>query len=261
MAGRSAGASSGIGEAAGKANAASGRLDTLANTEDWRRMTEPGILIRPTNPERSAKAVSMKTFSALFCLLAAAASPALGRPETAASAGPLHWAHFPVRVFLPAHGPGQTEEAQVALAGFDEWTAASHGKIRYVRVADAAKAEITVMLVPGRFLSADVKSVGAVGETTVYSSGGVLQKASIRLVEGLGASEDVQATAAHEFGHALGISGHSDDPGDLMYPVETLHLGAPEEPAPGAAHTVTAHDLRLLAACYPVLFSGDDRKP
>ena len=32
---------------------------------------------------------------------------------------------------------------------------------------------------------------------------------------------DIYATAIHEIGHALGISGHSDNPKDIMYPVSS----------------------------------------
>jgi predicted Zn-dependent protease len=191
----------------------------------------------------------------LFGLLSFAAFPAQCHPEAAPPMRLLHWPQFPVRVYLPAHGPGQADEEQTALAGFDEWVTASHGFIRYVRVSDKAQAQITVEYVPGRFLSPGAKSAGAVGETTLSSSVGVLKKASVRLAEGAAAPEDLQATAAHEFGHALGISGHSDDPDDLMYPIEMIHSEAQDPSLPSEAHTVTAHDLQLLAGCYPGLFS------
>ena len=194
-------------------------------------------------------------------LLAFAASPAPARRPDTPPVRLLHWAQFPVRVYLPAHGQGQAEEAQTVLAGFDEWVKASHGRVSYVRVSESGKAEITVQLVPGRFLSAETRSVGAVGETTFYSRNGTLKKADIRLAEGAGAPEDLQTTAAHEFGHALGISGHSDDPNDLMYPVEISHFNPLDQPLPGEAATVTAHDLRTLKECYPGLFQSSDRRP
>ena len=202
-------------------------------------------------------------FAALLslALIALAASPTLCRPADAPPVRLLHWAQFPVRVYLPTHGQGQAEEAQTVLAGFDEWVKASHGKVSYVRVLEAGKAEITVQLVPGRFLSAETRSVGAVGETTFYSRNGTLRKADIRLAEGAGVPEDLQTTAAHEFGHALGISGHSDDPDDLMYPVEISHFNPLDPPLPGGAATVTAHDLRMLKECYPGLFQSSDRRP
>ncbi len=192
-----------------------------------------------------------------LCLFAWTASPAFCRPDAAPPMRVLHWAHFPVRISLEAHGLGQREEVPTALAGFEEWKAASHGKICFVQVSDPNKADITVQFVPGRYLSAATR---AVGETTIYSSGGVLQKASMRLAEGVMLPEELQATAAHEFGHALGISGHSSDPDDVMYPVETVHFDAQDQPLPGEARTVTAHDLQILAGGYPELFPGATNK-
>ncbi len=168
----------------------------------------------------------------------------------------LYWAQFPVLVFISANGTAQKEEAQTILAGFDEWVAASHGKVRYLRVTEASKAEITVQLEAGRYLSVQQHSVG---ETTVYSSRGVLKEAKIRLAEGAAVPEDLQATAAHEFGHALGIQGHSQDPDDLMFPVEINHFNALDQPLLGTVHTVTAHDLQMLQDCYPGLFSSSGK--
>jgi predicted Zn-dependent protease len=67
---------------------------------------------------------------------------------------------------------------------------------------------------------------------------------------------DLQSVAAHEFGHALGIDGHSDDPGDLMYPVEIRMIGPDGNPVPAPVHSVTLRDLNTLALCYPQLGAG-----
>ncbi len=189
-------------------------------------------------------------------LVALAAPLAFCRPDAPPPMRVLHWTQFPVRLYFVAHGLGQTEEVPTALAGFDEWRTASHGKIRFVRVFDSGKADITIQFVPGRYLSADTQ---AVGETTLYSSDGALKKATMRLAEGVMLPEELQATAAHEFGHALGISGHSSDPDDVMYPVETVHFDLQEQPLPGEARTVTAHDLQILAGGYPGLFPRSDK--
>lgn len=128
----------------------------------------------------------------------------------------------------PAGRPGV---APAALAGFNEWVA--RGKVRYLRVSEVSQADVLVQLVPGHFLSADTKVTGF---TTVCSSSGVLKRASICLAEGAMTPQDLRATAAHELGDALGISGHSDNPDDLVYPVEIIHLEAPDETPPDEAH-------------------------
>lgn len=198
----------------------------------------------------------LKLFMAAAALLLAASS-APSRPLPAPPVFFLHWTQFPVHVYIFAPGRAQQEEVLTVLAGFDEWTVAAQGKISYVRVADTRKAEITVHLEAGRYLSAALQSVG---ETTVYSAKGVLKKAGMRLAEGAMTTDDLQATAAHEFGHALGIQGHSEDQDDLMFPIEILHFNALDPSLLGAAHTVTAHDLQLLKQCYPDLSRGTRRR-
>lgn len=191
-------------------------------------------------------------FAAPFAA-SAAAQPA-GMAYAAASAPlpvpPLHWPQFPVRVYVPAKGAEQTQQALIVLSGLDEWVDASHGKVCYLRVTDPGMADITVQFQPVKFLDPETQTIG---ETQVTWSGTTLKKAAIRLAEGAGTLEDLQATAAHEFGHALGIQQHSEDAGDLMFPVETLHVSAFGDPLPETVPYVTAHDFRLLAACYPQL--------
>jgi predicted Zn-dependent protease len=157
----------------------------------------------------------------------------------------------------------------IVLAGLDEWVDATHAKVCYIRTTDPSKADITVQFEPGKFLSAETRTLSEgqiVGETNIFSSGTTLKKASIQLAEDAGTLEDLQATAAHEFGHALGIERHSDQAGDLMYPVETLHVSEMSDSLPEETPYVTAHDLHLLAACYPQLLlphqpSGPGAKP
>ncbi len=177
---------------------------------------------------------------------------AYAQPAEAAHAAPLslHWPQFPIRVYVPAKGAEQTQQALIVLSGLDEWVDASHGKVCYIRVTDPGAADITVQFQPVKFLDPETQTIG---ETRVTWSGSTLKKAAIRLAEGAGTLEDLQATAAHEFGHALGIQQHSSDPGDLMFAVETLHVSAFGDPLTETVPYVTPHDFRLLAACYPQL--------
>jgi len=176
--------------------------------------------------------------------------PAQPKEPTRALAPALHWAQFPVRVYVEAKDGVRDQKALIVLAGLDEWVDAAHEKVCYVRTLDPKAADITVRFEATKFLSADSH---VIGETEVLWSGSTLKKASIRLAEGAGTLEDLQATAAHEFGHALGIQQHSSDQSDLMFPVEVLHDSQIGDPLPEETPYVTAHDLRLLAAGYPQL--------
>ncbi len=72
-------------------------------------------------------------------------------------------------------------------------------------------------------------------------------------IKNVGAA-DVQCVAAHEFGHALGIDGHSDNSSDLMYAVHVIG-----EPCP-----LTQHDLNTMKTGYCGVFSraaGPHRRP
>lgn len=182
---------------------------------------------------------------------AACGSPSASTlPAAPASIPSLHWPSFPVHVFVEAKTPDEVQKALVVLAGLDEWVDATHEKVCYIRTADPNKADITVRFQTGRFLGA---GTNVIGDTTVLWSGTTLKKASIRLAEGVGNLEDLQADAAHEFGHALGIEQHSDNRDDLMFPVEMLHFSERGDPLPLADPVVTAHDVERLAACYPQL--------
>ena len=204
-------------------------------------------------------------FAFFFALWAASfeSRPALAQPagsnaqpagsNHAAPAPMLHWPQFPVRVYVPAKGAEQTQQALIVLSGLDEWVDASHGKVCYIRVTDPSTADITVQFEPVKFLDPETQTIG---ETAVSWSGTTLKKAAIRLAEGAGTLEDLQATAGHEFGHALGIQRHSDDPGDLMFAVETLHDSGFGNPVPETVPYVTPHDYRLLTACYPHLLQS-----
>ena len=64
-------------------------------------------------------------------------------------------------------------------------------------------------------------------------------------IGGLLPASDLEAAAAHEFGHALGIEGHSKDPADLMYFQHTV----------GQPWTITARDLNTMKMAYLPLFA------
>ena len=157
----------------------------------------------------------------------------------------LHWEHFPLHLYFVPGDLTTKERKDAVQAGFDQWVHASKGFVRYHVVTKPASAEVTVTFLPHESVP---DQGGSGGHTTVTFLNLTLKSASIVLATTDVTPADLQATAAHEFGHALGIDGHSDDPGDLMYAVLTRSA---DNDLPLPSHTLTARDLNTLKVCYP----------
>lgn len=122
----------------------------------------------------------------------------------------LYWERFPVAVHFVQDEHYSDYYRTLALQGFDQWVEATGGVVRYQVVETAAAAQITVSFKP------DTRN--GLTTYTYYPSSGMLKTAKIEI----GVKErnpiDIRSVAAHEFGHAIGIGGHSTDPSDMMYP-------------------------------------------
>jgi hypothetical protein len=134
--------------------------------------------------------------------------------------GPLmqstrRWRNLPVRVYFEAGGAYTADRRDAALEGFSAWTSASEGVLRFMVVDSASKADVTVRFIPGAYIP---PSESMVGLTRSLSSERWLRSAQMTLATGGRTTlENLSDVAAHEWGHALGINGHSDNPKDLMY--------------------------------------------
>ena len=151
------------------------------------------------------------------------------------------WSSFPITVAFVADSNLTSTRRATAIAGFNEWVSASGSIFHYNVINDVSSADLTV-----RFDPTTPDSV-----TQMTTSGATLIHADMAL--GLQDPEntaiqqplaDLQCSAAHEFGHTLGIGGHSQDPGDLMYFAHIIG-----QPCP-----LTTRDLNTAKSAYCGLF-------
>ncbi|MCS7065215.1 MAG: matrixin family metalloprotease [Fimbriimonadales bacterium] len=147
----------------------------------------------------------------------------------------LRWGGFPVRVYFIKDESYTELRQSLALQGFDQWVEISELKIHYQVTDSPESAHIVV-----RF---DPTTRDGLTEYR-FRTNGLLVSAEINIGVKGNSAVDIRSVAAHEFGHALGIGGHSDDPADMMYP--TFTAGIPLQ--------ITPRDFNTLKTAYCNLF-------
>jgi len=146
--------------------------------------------------------------------------------------GHSQWNKLPVNIYFVHDSEYSASRERAARAGFDLWEQATGGYVTYKIVESSDHAQITVTFDP-------TNDDGHT--TTTFTSRRIVHA---RIVMGIdrGSSADLECTAAHEFAHALGLSGHSNDSRDLMYPSHIM----------GRSWSITRRDLNTLAQIYHV---------
>ena len=126
------------------------------------------------------------------------------------------WRQFPVRVAFVRDAEYSAAAQQRALAGFDFWLRKIPDGPTLTVVSPSQESDLKVS-----FYEFDPQVTDTLGVTRVFSStnpafAGTIARAEMRL--GITGNNTLDiATAAHEYGHALGVLGHSENPDDLMY--------------------------------------------
>ncbi|GIV11481.1 MAG: hypothetical protein KatS3mg020_0972 [Fimbriimonadales bacterium] len=122
----------------------------------------------------------------------------------------LYWDRFPVTVYFERDAHYSDYYRQLALQGFDQWIEATGFVVRYREVDSPEGAQIKVFFKP------DTRN--GLTTYTYYPSSGRLVSAKVEIGIQGGNPIDIRSVSAHEFGHAIGIGGHSTNPEDMMYP-------------------------------------------
>lgn len=142
--------------------------------------------------------------------------------EECLSEGVRRWrvAQMPVPIYI---SDGTTVRGyqpafqKYVIDSFQDWSNAANQRVSFKYVDSPEKALITIIWTANK---ADMSSQIEAGETLTSGTTGRLNSAKILLLtvnsDGDSAS-NMKGTCLHEIGHALGISGHSSDPGDTMF--------------------------------------------
>ncbi|MCX7924734.1 MAG: matrixin family metalloprotease [Fimbriimonadales bacterium] len=153
----------------------------------------------------------------------------------------LYWERFPVTVYFERNAHYSDYYRTLALQGFDQWVEATSSVVRYREVSSPDGAQITVYFKP------DTRN--GLTTYTFYPSSGRLVSAKIEIgVQGNNAI-DIRSVSAHEFGHAIGIGGHSTNPDDMMYPNFVTNVPL----------KITQNDLNTAKTAYCNYFMGRSR--
>lgn len=148
--------------------------------------------------------------------------------------GAVHWlpAAMPIKIYL-APGTGikeyRDEYAGIIKQSFADWGAASQGKVSfdYVNSPDDASIICTWVDDPKQVINPAEGGQALVAPST----SGVMGRTKIKiLTQNPGVASKVTEASVrhiclHEIGHALGILGHSSQPGDIMF--TTVNFSSP----------------------------------
>ncbi len=165
-----------------------------------------------------------------------------------------HFQTLPIKIWVdPLLARNATEE-QLLFNGIDKWKRASGGVITYTKVKTSGEADIRLRSVdnllnvgPGVLgVNLSIPELDSINNDLDFSTLWLIRAQSA--VQNGAERRQYEAIVAHEFGHALGLQGHSDVETDLMFPF----IGPLE---------LTDRDINTVATGYKRYFDGGNTVP
>jgi hypothetical protein len=161
-------------------------------------------------------------------------------PDVTGATRLLKWVAFPLNIYFEHNAYWTQALEDASKVGINAWNTATNGQVTWQETTVASNAQITVVFEPDAALP-----TGALGETqdSYDQSTGLIYAATLSIGADSFNADNVsgfEQTCAHEFGHALGIAGHSPNQGDLMYFAQLA--ASPSQP--------TQNDLNTLLGDY-----------
>lgn len=134
---------------------------------------------------------------------------------------------MPVTVFLALQDPSQMAFVGEVHRDFDAWTQATQGRLRFREVGFSEQARIVLTLKQGPLMDSNSSIGHASFNSQTLNTEDPMKNLTVNIVVNTGEpgsdvtlenrQEQVRKLVLHELGHAIGIWGHSKDPGDIMY--------------------------------------------
>jgi hypothetical protein len=227
-----------------KANPTQGDFQFLRWTVGGQQVsTDPNLIIDPKNPPAGAPSLDTDPYPTLNLVAVYGPRTVVSgeyTPNYVANFHRVQWNLSQTRVTFSTAGQYSEDKKAKAIAGLDLWkrTTGNNNLFTVIANNDIANADVIIAFptspnsaethpgqpgwVTGYNLSDDLESKKeGLGGLTMWGidAGNPDTGVSHRLIHLYGsANASITPVTAHEFGHALGIDGHSGNPEDIMAP-------------------------------------------